>query len=123
MTKNIFITLLFAALGLNFNCKQNPITPPPKDEPDTTSHSFTWQTFEFGDDGASPSSLKDVAIINDSDIWAVGSVYLNDSTGQPDYNAYNAIHWDGNKWNIKRLKYYGICSAVEYPPLNAIQFF
>ncbi len=71
--------------------------------PDTTSHSFTWQTFEFGDDGASPSSLKDVAIINDSDIWAVGSVYLNDSTGQPDYNAYNAIHWDGNKWELKRI--------------------
>ena len=102
MTKKIFIILLFAALVLNFNCKQNPITPPPKDEPDTTSHSFTWQTFEFGDDGASPSSLKDVAIINDSDIWAVGSIYLNDSTGQPDYTAYNAVHWDGNKWELKR---------------------
>ncbi len=123
MTKIIFIILLFISLFLNFNCKQNPITPPPKEEPDTTSHSFTWQTFEFGDDGASPSSLKDVAIINDSDIWAVGSVYLNDSTGQPDYNAYNAIHWGGIDWKLNRINMLSDCNPVTYSSLKSILAF
>ncbi len=63
-------------------------------------------TFEFGDDGARGSTLKDVAIVNDSNIWAVGEIYLNDSTGQPDPTRYNLIVWDGVKWEIKRVPYY-----------------
>jgi hypothetical protein len=107
MTKHILIILFIAATVLNFNCKKNPVSPPQKDEPDTTSHSFTWQTFEFGDDGASPSSLKDVAIINDSDILAVGSVYLNDSTGQPDPLPYNLLKLNGKGWELRKV-------SVEY---------
>ncbi|MDP2302888.1 MAG: glucosyl transferase, partial [Ignavibacteria bacterium] len=37
---------------------------------DTTSHNFTWQTFEFGQH--SSSVLYDVAIIDENNIWAVG---------------------------------------------------
>jgi hypothetical protein len=73
---------------------------------DTTSHNFTWETFEFG--GVNGSSyLRDVAIINENDIWAVGEIftedtYTYDSNGvwqQP----YNAVHWDGNEWELKRI--------------------
>ena len=69
---------------------------------DTTSHNFTWQTFTFGEAGS--SVLYDVAIINENDIWAVGEIYMNDSLGNPDPLRYNAIHWDGRSWELKRIK-------------------
>ncbi|MHB2149325.1 hypothetical protein ACX8XP_09735 [Calditrichota bacterium LG25] len=62
---------------------------------DTTSHDFEWQTFEFGGEGGS-SSFYDVAIIDENDIWAVGEIYTaNDK--------YNAAHWDGEKWELKKI--------------------
>jgi len=76
---------------------------------DTTSHNFTWQTFEFGDIGAGSSLIYDVAIINENDIWAVGEIYMNDSLGNPDPNAYNAVHWNGQSWELKRIMFYTFC--------------
>jgi hypothetical protein len=71
---------------------------------DTTSHSLTWQVFTFGEH--SHSRLNDVAIVG-NEIWAVGEIYMNDSLGNPDPNAYNAVHWDGSHWELKRLLYQG----------------
>jgi hypothetical protein len=88
---------------------------------DTTSHNFTWQTFTFGEH--SSSVLYDVAIINENNIWAVGEIYMKDSLGQPDLNAYNAVHWDGQKWELKRIYTYSSCNAVDYAPLKAIWTF
>jgi hypothetical protein len=68
---------------------------------DTTSHNFTWEVFEFGEHGN--SILRDVAIIDENDIWAVGAIYLKDSTGANDPKLYNAVHWDGNQWEVKRV--------------------
>ncbi|HOJ19278.1 MAG: hypothetical protein GX452_04755 [Ignavibacteriales bacterium] len=68
---------------------------------DTTSHNFTWQTFEFGEH--SHSLLYDVAIIDENNIWAVGEIYVNDSLGNPNPKCYNAVHWDGTKWELKRI--------------------
>jgi len=68
---------------------------------DTTSHNITWQKLEFGE-----GLLSDVAIIDENNIWAVGSIYLNDSTGKLDPLPYNAIHWDGNSWTVKRISFY-----------------
>ena len=70
---------------------------------DTTSHNFTWQTFTFGGQAGS-CTLYDVAIIDENDIWAVGEIYLLDSLGQPDPLPYNAVHWDGNEWELKRIQ-------------------
>lgn len=70
---------------------------------DTTSHNFTWQTFEFGDIGAGSSLIYDVAIINENDIWAVGEIYMNDSLGNPDPSLYNLIKWDGAVWKPERV--------------------
>ena len=72
---------------------------------DTTSHNFTWETFTFG--GGSSSYFNDVAIINENNIWAVGEIHTED-TDKFDSNGvwvqpYNAVHWEGNKWELKRV--------------------
>ncbi len=69
---------------------------------DTTSHNFSWQTFSLGEH--SSSILYDVAIIDENNIWAVGEIYMNDSLGNPDSTIYNAVHWNGNIWELKRIK-------------------
>jgi hypothetical protein len=81
---------------------------------DTTSHNFTWETFEFG--GGSSSILRDVTIIDENNIWAVGEIHTAD-------DKYNAIHWNGSHWELKKIYYYGNCSAVMYPSLKAINAF
>ena len=68
---------------------------------DTTTHNFTWQTITFGEH--SSSVLYDVAIIDENDIWAVGEIFMNDSLGKPDPIAYNAAHWNGSKWEVKKI--------------------
>jgi hypothetical protein len=72
---------------------------------DTTSNNFTWQTYTFGDPNAGSSQLSDVAIIDENNIWAVGGIYMDDSTGQPDPEPYGLVHWDGNKWNLQKIYY------------------
>ncbi|MFA6978859.1 MAG: glucosyl transferase [Ignavibacteriaceae bacterium] len=83
----------------------------------TTSHNFTWQTFEFGD--YNPSALMDVTIIDENNIWAVGKIYLNDSLGNPDPQVYNAVHWNGSKWELKRIPFY-YNSSVLYLSLYSV---
>ncbi len=78
---------------------------------DTTSHDFEWQTFEFGGQGGS-SSFYDVAIIDENDIWAVGEIYTAD-------DKYNAAHWDGEKWELKKIKT-NACGGVDYPPIKTV---
>ncbi|MCZ7609357.1 MAG: hypothetical protein M5U17_04265 [Ignavibacterium sp.] len=71
---------------------------------DTTSHNFTYQTFEFGEPLTGNSSrLYDVAIVNENDIWAVGEIYVNDSLGQTE--VYGLLHWDGSTWSKIKLWY------------------
>ncbi len=70
---------------------------------DTTSHDFSYEIFTFG--GQPTSSLYDVAIINENDIWAVGEIYTDDdydSTGNY-VGPYNAVHWDGKQWELLRI--------------------
>jgi len=70
---------------------------------DTTSHNFTWQTFEFGQHNS--SVLYDVAMIDENNIWAVGKIYMNDSLGHTDTQAYGVAIWNGQSWELKRLFY------------------
>jgi len=68
---------------------------------DTTRHNFTFEMITFG--GAVGSSvLYDVAIINENNIWAVGEIWIAD-TSSLGYTKYNAVHWDGNNWELKQL--------------------
>ena len=66
---------------------------------DTTSHNFTWQTYEFGGQNGS-SYFNDVAIIDENDIWAVGEINTRDGK-------FNAAHWNGEKWELKKITYGG----------------
>ncbi len=69
---------------------------------DTTSHEFRWEIDTLAD-GLS-SRIRDVAIVNDTCIWAVGEFRFKDATGQyvPDYNA---LRWDGARWNRYRVPF------------------
>ncbi|MEP0862715.1 MAG: glucosyl transferase, partial [Ignavibacterium sp.] len=87
---------------------------------DTTSHNFTWQTFTFGEPGAGSSTLYDVAIIDENNIWAVGEIYLLDSLGNPDPNAYNAVHWNGQQWELKRIPIYLPSGYPFYPVIKSV---
>ena len=102
MRYGLLISTAIILLIVSFNCK-SPTAPKSNNPPDTTSNNFTFQTFTFGNTSAGSSYLNDVAIINDTDIWAVGAVYLTDSTGKPDPFPYNAVHWDGKSWNLIKI--------------------
>jgi hypothetical protein len=86
--------------------------------PDTTSHNFTWTLDTIGIQG----QLNDVAIINDTDVWAVGQIYLYDSAaGHEDPTIYNAAHWDGRSWKPIRIWWDSASNSVEQ--LTAIYAF
>jgi len=90
---------------------------------DTTSHYFTWQVFEFGN--FVNSFLYDVAIINENDIWAVGEIYVAD-TNINGYTTYNAVHWDGNNWELKQIEFFTFCpegTGSGIYPANSIYAF
>jgi hypothetical protein len=76
---------------------------------DTTSHDFAFETFTFGD--ISNSVLFDVTIINENNIWAVGEINIAD-TSINGYTTYNAVHWDGSQWELKRILYQGSFWAI-----------
>ncbi len=92
---------------------------------ETTSHNFTFQAFTFGDAGAGSSTLYDVAIIDEDNIWVVGAIYLKDSLGNPDPHAYNAVHWNGSYWSLKRVYFPTVCgqsSLTAYPAKSIFVF-
>lgn len=96
----IFLTLcpLLLALCSVPACKKP--TEPKAVAPDTTSHDFVFDIDTLGN--GSSSVLNDVCIIDENNIWAVGEIYVQDSTGQSE-EVYNAVHWDGKKWNLKKV--------------------
>ena len=78
---------------------------------DTTSHIFSYQTYELGEPLTGNSSiLYDVALIDANNIYAVGEIYIMDSLGQT--ILYNVVHWDGNDWELKKLTYQGIPPVI-----------
>ena len=108
--------MLGLAASLFVSCVHT--SEPPIQLPDTTSHNFTWKVEHLGD-GIS-SFLEDVAIINDSLAYAVGAVYVRDSVGNWDPDAFNVVKWNGSEWKLLRIPFVGVCTAVTYPPITAI---
>jgi hypothetical protein len=85
-----------------------------------TSDEFTWQTWKFGQNNN--SAIYDIAVITENDIWAVGQIYMNDSTGQTP-NMYNAIHWNGSKWELKKILFRDYWNYPEYFPIRTVLAF
>src|SRR5690606_27871446 len=82
---------------------------------DTTSHNFTFETWTFGDIGS--SVLFDVAIISEDNIWCVGEINIAD-TSVNGYTTYNAVHWNGSEWQLKRIFFPTVCGSsnlTSYP--------
>ena len=96
----LFAGVCFWLFVQGSSCK-SPVVPPddlPPNGPDTTSHDFTWQTDTIGAQGV----FYDVAIINDTLAYAVGEIFLRDSTGQIDPQLYNVAVWNGTDWILSR---------------------
>lgn len=87
---------------------------------DTTSHDFTFETFTFGGTAGS-STLYDVAIVG-NEIWAVGVIYVAD-TSINGYTMYNAVHWDGSEWELKRIYFPTVCGSTNQTPYPASSIF
>jgi hypothetical protein len=94
---------------------------------DTMDFQFSWEIFEFGE--KSGSYLNDVAIISENIIWAVGEIYTEDSYTYDSLGnwiqPYNAVHWDGNTWELKRIFFYGCPDGIHpstYPIESIIAF-
>jgi hypothetical protein len=96
--------------------KDEPCSTCPPSGPDTTSHLFAWKVELLGDGGG--SILHDVAIINDTLAYAVGEIYLRDSTGQLDPILYNVAVWNGSRWSNRRIPYF--YQGPTYGPINWI---
>ncbi len=88
---------------------------------DTTSSNFTWQTFTFGGNAGS-CAFYDCAIVNDTLAYAVGEVYLNDSTGQPDPQPYNFAKWNGKEWKLLKVPYYYQGQSYYHPIESVFAF-
>jgi len=84
---------------------------------DTTSHNFVFYEDQVVGDPLT-SGFFDVSIINGNNIWAVGYIETDEydtSTGF-DYSKYNAAHWDGNEWTLKKI-------VLRYDLMNMGQVF
>ncbi|MGE5351701.1 MAG: hypothetical protein ACM3S2_12455 [Ignavibacteriales bacterium] len=117
---SIFIAILLSLTFTYFQSCRSPVEPKRDIGPDTTSHNFSWQKWEFGDVyGTGYTSLfSDVAIINENDIWAVGDIKLKDTTGKTDVLWINAMHWNGIEWKPFQFQFYdfpGLSSTFSYP--------
>jgi len=77
-------------------------TEPKAALPDTTSHDFVFELDTLGN--GSSSVLNDVWIFDENNFWAVGEIYVQDSSGQAE-TTYNVARWDGKKWNLMQLYY------------------
>ena len=88
---------------------------------DTTSNNFTWQSWTFGGQAGS-CNLRDVAIIDENIIWAVGEIYLLDTLGQTFPTFYNLVVWNGNDWQVERVPYY-YQGQPFYHPIKSILAF
>ena len=69
---------------------------------DTTSHNFTWQIDTLG---THSSVLYDVAIINDTLVYAVGEIFHRDSS--ENWTFFNLAKWNGREWTLHRVYYNG----------------
>ncbi len=92
---------------------------------DSTSSSYSWELYKFGNFNATgmPSYLYDVKVPNDSLIYAVGDIYINDKTGNNNISyPYNLIKWNGKNWNYFTLQYFppGSTGDSVYAPGTAL---
>lgn len=74
--------------------------------PELSEHTFS--SWDIQTIGGNNSSLNDIFYVDENNIWAVGKIDTGDSS-------YNAMHWDGEKWNYELIGIMGvICEGIYY---------
>ncbi|MBN1396723.1 MAG: hypothetical protein JXA06_01700 [Bacteroidetes bacterium] len=102
MNRLLFTLLLICVFFILSGCNKDEscINCPPT-QLDTTSHLIQWQP---PDTLGAQGIIRDVWVFDRNNAWAVGEIYLNDSTGKPDMeNPYNCAHWDGVMWAYEKI--------------------
>lgn len=96
MRTQVQIYIYAIALFVGLHCKDETL-PPCTDCPqqvDTTSHDFTFYVDTLGDGNS--SVLKDIVILNEKTIFAVGSINFKNRNGEYDPDSfYNVVKWVG----------------------------
>ncbi len=87
-----------------------------------TGNSFSWTKHYLGSAEINHSEIRDIAIISENDIWAVGQFVLPD-TNLAGYSNYNAVHWDGTDWEYKKLWFEAPGNYLSVPPITGILAF
>lgn len=70
---------------------------------DISSSDFTWEVLYFGERSC---DLNSVSIASENNIWVVGRMEVwgwDSLDSEYDWIRYNALHWDGIRWNILRI--------------------
>ncbi len=113
MTRSLAVSVVVSVMLFSFARWHTPTGP--VNGSDTTSHGFSWKAFTMGAE-VDASMLSDVAIINDTLAYAVGAIYLRDSTtGRIDPQPYNLVRWNGHGWTFRKLSTGGFP-----PPIKSI---
>jgi hypothetical protein len=92
---------------------------------DSTSHDFTFQSFIWYNRFPGENRLTDVTIVNDTLVYACGSIYVQDSSGLQDPRPYNLMKWNGTSWELMRIRFYTVCgqdSQASYPASSVLAF-
>jgi hypothetical protein len=93
---------VYVAHRLNDSQTIDSSTPLPVHSLDSTSHSIQWFVDTLGAQGV----IRDVWVFDRNNAWAVGEIYLKDSTGKINMSdQYNGAKWDGQKWHLDKFYY------------------
>jgi len=86
-------TYIYSTMRVQSGAETAASEPVPVTTLPTTSHHFTWTVDTLGTAG---SYLRDVAIVDEDDIWAVGNI-------ETDSGRYNLAKWNGQRWLIEQI--------------------
>ncbi len=88
---------------------------------DTTSHDFTWSYKKIGYN-IGTTTLNDVAVIDENNIWAVGEINVPDEEGDG-YDPYGLVHYNGTTWEEIYLEFtYPNNLSAKIKPLGVFAF-
>jgi len=112
----------YVAQRLNNSTLCDSSTPLSVHTLDSISHAIQWVIDTLGAQGL----IRDVWVFDRNNAWAVGEIYLKDSTGQINMsNPYNAAYWDGSKWTLRKIGFYTFCGQQyqnAYPASSIFAF-
>ncbi len=103
--KNFCISVTAIFILFAYACNNSSTGTDTKEQIDTTSHAINWQVFEIGNYS---SIIKDIFVIAQDDIWAVGEIHTAETDRWNEDSTkwippYNAAHWDGEKWTLVHI--------------------